>query len=143
MNINYVNLHHHSHWSVMDGISKYQDYCDFINKNGMYPSFAMTEHGYLGSTLDYLDVCKNNGIKPIVGCEIYVTTDGMWQDYITNKNLPKRFHLVLLCKNLDGYKDLVGMNNEAIKRGQVHISRIKRWYVLITPDLLEKWNHGN
>jgi len=127
----------------MDGVSKYQDYCDFIKENNTYPAMAATEHGIFSGTLDFIDTCNKNNIKPIVGCEIYMTTESIWQSYLTGGDAPQRYHLVILCKNLQGYKDLIGMNNEAIRNGMVYVSRIKRWYVLITPELLSKWNNGN
>jgi len=109
----------------------------------MHPAFAMTEHGYLGSTIDYIEICTKNGIKPLVGCEIYMATDEAIRLYKETGEAPKRYHMVILCKNFEGYRELVGMNNDAVKSGNTFVSRIKRWYTLITPSLLAKWGRGN
>jgi DNA polymerase III subunit alpha len=137
--INYINLHQHSSFSILDGIAKYQDYIDEIKKNSMEPYLAMTEHGYLGSSLNFLDTCKENDINPILGCEIYMTSNENMAEWKNGDiKAPVRSHLVLLAKNKKGYKELVKINNLAIKRGQTFVSRIQRWYVLITPDIIEE-----
>jgi DNA polymerase III subunit alpha len=142
--INYVNLHSHSQFSLLDSHVDYQDYINTIKKESMEPYLSMTEHGYMGSTVNFLETCKENDVNSIVGNEIYMTTEKelkKWQ----NKDIkqPSRYHLVLLAKNKKGYKELVRINNIAIKRKQVFVSRIKRWYVLITPDIIEEVNPKN
>lgn len=140
----YVNLHQHSHWSILDAISNYSDYCDIIEETpDQIKAFAMTEHGFLGGTIDYLNTCKERGFKPLVGMESYVCTEASWQDWEQNKKPPQRHHLIILAKNKQGYRDLVAMNNWCIKNKRVYTSRIGRWYVLQTPEILEKFNKGN
>jgi DNA polymerase III subunit alpha len=141
----YANLHTHSHYSILDGSASYKDYFELLkNTPGQYPSFAMTEHGHLIGTVDYLNTAKEYDVKPIVGMEIYMTTEQQWQDYQEDKKkTPSRYHLVIIAKNKQGYKDLVAMNNYTIKQKRVFTSRIQRWYILQTPEILAKFNKGN
>lgn len=138
---NYVNLHTHSHYSMLDGISKYENYLELLkNTPNQINSFAMTEHGSLMGTISYLNACKEYGAKPIVGVEIYLTTDDELMKFKKdNKKVPKRYHLILLAKNKNGYKQLVQMNNYCVKEKNVYISRIQRSYILHTPSILKKF----
>lgn len=98
----YTPLHVHTHYSLLDGISKPEQIakrCSNLN----IKSCAITDHGTISGNIDFYRTMKKNGIKPILGCELYVSTDASVKD----KNNRSLSHLVVLAKNYDGWQDLI------------------------------------
>ena len=92
----FVHLHVHTEKSINDGLSKVSELVDRAVELGM-PAMAVTEHGNMFSAVDFYKACKKKGIKPIIGCEVYVCPTGKEDKVRDNR------HLVLLCKNETGY----------------------------------------
>jgi len=101
----FTHLHVHTHYSLLDGLSKIDDILDRAKELGM-DSLAITDHGVLYGAIEFFIKAKERGIKPIVGCEMYLTAG----DYKSKNNTQEdktRYHLILLAKNETGYKNLV------------------------------------
>ena len=104
-------MHVHTEYSLLDGaapISKLVDRAAELNM----PALAMTDHGNMYATVQFDAACKKKGIKPIIGCEFYTTEDMHSRD---GRNATKNYHLVLLAKNYEGYKNLARLNSFAYK----------------------------
>ena len=111
----FTHLHVHSHYSVLDGMSKVPDLVDKSIKLGM-PAIALTDHGCMYGVIAFYNECKKNGIKPIIGCEVYVASGSRFERGL-NKDASKYNHLVLLCKNEIGYKNLMYMVSKGYTEG--------------------------
>ncbi|MBI2109513.1 MAG: DNA polymerase III subunit alpha [Parcubacteria group bacterium] len=100
----FIHLHTHSHYSLLDGLSKITEMVSLTKSYGM-PALALTDHGALYGAIQFYKECKKAGIKPIIGVEAYIAkrTRHDKQPGIDNK----RFHLTLLAKNNTGYKNLI------------------------------------
>jgi DNA polymerase-3 subunit alpha len=101
VNKDLVHLHYHSNYSAKDSINNIKDSIAKI-KADEQTAIAITDHASIGGTLDFYDECKSQGIKPIIGCEVYMRCDEKLTD-----NPQERYHLILLCKNLTGWKNLI------------------------------------
>jgi len=99
----FVPLHNHSDYSLLDGASQISKIVDRASDLGM-ESIALTDHWVMYGVLDLGKKCKEKGIKPIIGNEMYVI-NGSIDDPQPKKE--KRYHLVVLAKNYTGYKNLV------------------------------------
>lgn len=135
----YVNLHQHTHYSILDSISKISDYLDRIESIKKMPHvMALTDHGTMMGSVELLNTCKQRKFKPIIGMEIYMATDEEWSQF-EEKQLPRlpRSHLILLAKNYEGYLSLVKLNNEAIRQGYVTKTRIGRQYVVPSIEFIK------
>ncbi len=128
----YVHLHNHTQFSLLDGLTKIPDLITFAKESGM-EAVAMTDHGTLSGTIEFYKTATENGIKPIIGIETYVAarkhTD---KDPQKDKN---RYHLILLAMNNKGYQNLMQLSTTANLHGMYYFPRIDH-------DLLEKYNEG-
>ena len=105
----YIPLHVHTHYSLLDGLSKPKDIvkrCQNIGVN----SCAITDHGSISGTVQFYTELRKNGIKPILGCELYVSQLDSKQKDKSNSKLD---HLVVLAKNLAGWKSLIRIVSES------------------------------
>jgi DNA polymerase-3 subunit alpha len=129
---NYVHLHNHTHYSVLDGLQKMGSMLDHVKELGM-KSVAITDHGTLSGAIEFYKEAKARDIKPIIGMETYVAnrkhTD---KDPVKDKG---RYHLILLAMNNKGYENLMRLSTEANLNGYYYKPRIDH-------DLLEKYNEG-
>lgn len=128
----FVHLHTHSHYSLLDGLSKVPDLVARAKELGM-TSLALTDHGALYGAIEFYNECKKAGIKPIVGVEAYVAERGR-KDVEPNID-SKRYHLTLLAKNNVGYKNLMKMLSIANLEGFYYKPRIDN-------ELMEKYGEG-
>src|SRR3989344_3304048 len=103
MSSKFVHLHTHSHYSLLDGMSKIPDLVRLAKELKM-PAMALTDHGNMYGAIEFYKACRAEKIKPIIGLEAYVATRGHL-DKIPNLD-NHRYHLTLLAKNLTGYKNL-------------------------------------
>lgn len=128
----YVHLHNHTQYSLLDGLTKIGPLLDFVKDSGM-EAVAMTDHGTLSGTIEFYKEATSRGVKPIIGIETYIAmrkhTD---KDPQKDKN---RFHLVLLAMNMTGYQNLMRLSTTANLDGYYYFPRIDH-------DLLEQYNEG-
>lgn len=103
---NYVPLHVHSEWSVGDGFGK-TDYMTETLKEKGFQACALTDHGTLAGVWNFQKSCLLNNIKPIIGCELYVSLGDKTKE---------RFHLTTLVKNEKGWKNLLKIQNDASRK---------------------------
>ena len=102
MTNDFVHLHCHSEYSLLDGMSTPEDIARMSSKHGQTAA-AITDHGTMGGVLKFQKACKQYGIKPIFGIEAYFVPD------VNNDNMDEkaeRFHLILLAKNNEGLSKL-------------------------------------
>ena len=112
-NTQFVPLHLHSEFSLLDGAIKLKELCKFAKENNM-PAVAVTDHGVMYGALDLYLEAKEAGIKPIIGCEFYVHNGDITE---RDPNNNPRYHLILLAKNNEGYMNLVKLASDAACKG--------------------------
>jgi len=117
----FTHLHVHSHYSLLDGLPKIDELVNYAKQLGM-DSLALTDHGVLYGAVEFYKKAKEKGIKPIIGCEMYMALERMDQRRINIDD--KRYHLILLVKNEEGYKNLVKLITKAHLEGFYYKPRI-------------------
>jgi len=128
----YVHLHNHTQYSLLDGLTKVPDLINFVKKSGM-ESVAITDHGTLSGAIEFYKEAKKNGVKPIVGMETYIAARSLY-DKEPGKDKPN-YHLILLAMNQTGYQNLMALSTIANLEGFYYRPRIDR-------ELLAKHNEG-
>ncbi|MEK7519256.1 MAG: DNA polymerase III subunit alpha [Patescibacteria group bacterium] len=117
----FTHLHVHSHYSLLDGLSKIDQLLDYVKELGM-DSCALTDHGVLYGAVEFYKKAKERGIKPIIGVEMYQAFEKMNQE---RPNIDdKRYHFILLVKNEKGYKNLVKLVTKSHLKGFYYKPRI-------------------
>ena len=107
---NFVHLHVHSDYSLLDGCAKLDSLIARAKHLNM-PALALTDHGNMFGVLNFEHICHANGINPIVGCEFYCTEDH--QKKQNTRYGKHNYHLILLCENDTGYKNMCWLNSRA------------------------------
>ena len=110
----FVHLHVHTEYSLLDGACRIRDLPARIREMGQ-TAVAITDHGVMYGAIDFYRACKAEGIHPIIGCEVYVARRTRF-DKIHEYDAESR-HLVLLCKNETGYRNLSYMVSQAFVEG--------------------------
>ena len=128
----FTHLHVHSHYSLLDGLSKIDELLDHVKELGM-DSVALTDHGALYGAIEFYKKAKAKKIKPIIGCEVYTAFEKLTDKRPNIDN--KRNHLILLAKNEQGYKNLVKLVSIAHLEGFYYKPRIDE-------ETLEKYAEG-
>lgn len=108
----FVHLHVHTQYSLLDGAIRITELMEGVTELGM-SAVAMTDHGNMYGAIDFQKTAQKYGLKSIIGCEMYITTE----DY-REKNDPKSYHLTLLAKSLQGYQNLSYLQSMAWLNGQ-------------------------
>ena len=114
--MSFVHLHVHTEFSLLDGACRIRDLPKVVKEMGQ-TACAITDHGVMYGVIDFYRACKAEGIKPVIGCEVYVTPKGRSRfDKIHEFDAESR-HLVLLCENEEGYRNLSYMVSMAWTEG--------------------------
>ena len=128
----FVHLHLHSEYSLLDGACRIKDIPARAKECG-HTAVAITDHGVMYGILDFYNECKKNDIKPIIGCEVYVASKSRFEK---NEGKGTKYnHLVLLCENEIGYKNLMYMVSKGFTEGFYSKPRIDM-------ELLKKHSEG-
>ncbi len=130
--MSFTHLHVHSEYSLLDGACRIEPMLDKIKSMGQ-TSVAITDHGVMYGVIDFYKAAKARGIKPVIGCEVYVAPRTRFDKVHGIDN--ERYHLVLLCKNNEGYKSLIQLVSEGWVNGFYTKPRIDK-------ELLEKHHEG-
>ncbi len=130
--MSFVHLHVHSEYSLLDGACRISGMMDRVKELGQ-TAVAITDHGVMYGCIDFYKAAKAAGIKPIIGCEVYVARRRMEDRVYGIDNDP--YHLVLLCENRQGYENLCHLESEAFLRGFYSKPRVDL-------ELLEKYHEG-
>ena len=120
---NFVHLHVHSHYSLLDGLSKVEDLVDKAKELGM-ASLALTDHGAMYGAIEFYKACKDAGIKPIIGVETYIANRTRFDREPSIDN--KRYHLTLLARNREGYKNLMKAVSKSYMEGFYYKPRMDK-----------------
>ena len=127
----FTHLHVHTEYSMLDGISRIPDLVNQTKELGM-EALAITDHGSLYGVVDFYSECKEQGVKPIIGCEVYVAHSSRF-DRSGGECSP--FHLVLLARDNVGYRNLMQLVTLSHLEGFHYRPRIDK-------ELLEKYHQG-
>lgn len=127
----FVHLHVHTEYSLLDGASRIDDLAKTAKEMGM-PAVAITDHGVMFGVIEFYKACKETGIKPIIGCEVYVAPDRF--DKTAGSKAPLN-HLVLLAKNNEGYRNLMHIVSAAWLEGYYYKPRTDK-------ELLRRYHSG-
>lgn len=128
----FVHLHVHTHYSLLDGMGKIPDYLDRAKELEM-GALAISDHGTMYGVIEFYKEAKKRGIQPVIGCECYVAPRKLTDK--TAKVDTKPNHLVLLAKNLVGYKNLMKLTTIAHLEGYYYKPRIDK-------DILRQHSEG-
>ena len=102
----FTHLHVHTEYSLLDGCCRIEKLLDAVKEKGQ-KSVAITDHGVMYGAIEFYKAAKKRGIKPIIGCEVYVAPRSRFDK---QKELDGEYgHLVLLCKDMTGYRNLIKM----------------------------------
>ncbi len=128
----FVHLHNHTAYSLLDGASKIEELMQRAQALRM-PAMAITDHGVMYGAVDFYKACKKAGIRPIIGCEVYVAPRSRFDRQAgVDENA---YHLVLLVKNEQGYRNLSRMESLASLEGFYYKPRVDR-------ELLQQYHDG-
>lgn len=128
----FVHLHNHTHYSLLDGLTKIDELIDFVKESGM-EAVAVTDHGTMSGLVELYKTCDAAGIKAIMGLEAYVAARNMEdRDPAYDK---ERFHITLLAMNNIGFENLCRLITEAEMNGKYYKPRIDH-------RVMEKYNEG-
>ena len=130
-NHNFSHLHVHTEYSLLDGLSRLEQLVKRTSELGMQ-ALAITDHGGLYGAVDFYQIAKSYGVKPIIGCELYVAPSSRLERQASDK---RPYHLTVLAKNNTGYKNLVKLVTLSHLEGFYYRPRVDR-------DTLEKYSEG-
>ncbi|HWZ33469.1 MAG TPA: DNA polymerase III subunit alpha [Bryobacteraceae bacterium] len=126
----FVHLHCHTDYSLLDGACEISQLMDLVAAQKM-PAIAMTDHGNLFGAVEFYNQAKAKGVHPVIGCEVYVAQQG----HKVNSESNRYNHLVLLCENQEGYRNLIQLVSTGYLDGFYYKPRIDK-------DLLSRHSKG-
>lgn len=130
MTCNFTHLHVHTKFSLLDGASKPAELIRYAKSLGM-DSIAMTDHGNMYGAVEFYEEAKKQGVRPIIGCEVYLATP----DRYSKDERSHRYHLILLAENNKGYQNLVQLVSRGYLEGFYRKPRIDK-------ELLRQYHEG-
>ena len=131
--MSFVHLHVHTEYSLLDGSNKIKEYVSRVKELGMN-SAAITDHGVMYGVIDFYRAAKAAGIKPILGCEVYVAPGSRF-DKAPGMTDDRYYHLVLLAENQKGYENLTKIVSKGFVEGYYYKPRVDM-------EVLEKYHEG-
>ncbi|RMF98003.1 MAG: DNA polymerase III subunit alpha [Candidatus Schekmanbacteria bacterium] len=129
----FIHLHNHTQYSLLDGAIKPREMAKYALSMNM-PAVAITDHGNMYGAMTFYRICKEEGIKPIIGCEVYVAPESRFKKS-SGKSDIKYYHLILLAKNIDGYHNLIKLVSAGFIEGFYYKPRID-------DEILKKYSEG-
>ena len=126
----FIHLHNHSEYSLLDGTAKIKDLVQQAKEEDM-SAVALTDHGVLFGAIKFYQEAQKEGVKPIIGCELYVAEDHQQKDARHKEN----YHLVLLAENQQGYRNLLKLVSKAYLDGFYYKPRVDK-------ELLAEYSQG-
>jgi DNA polymerase-3 subunit alpha len=129
----FIHLHVHSQYSLLDGAIRFEEACDLARQYRM-DTLALTDHGNMFGVIEFYQVAIKHGIKPIVGCEIYVSPRSRFEKKAV-EGAEGAYHLTLLVKNRTGYFNLIKLVSLAYLEGFYYKPRVDK-------ELLNNYNEG-
>ena len=133
----FIHLHNHSDYSLLDAAQTVERMCNRVDDLGMN-SIAITEHGNLFSLIPFYKKARDAGIKPIIGCEMYIAVNKHTEKKLITSETGKKWgyhHLVLLAMNQTGYKNLLALSSIGYLEGFYYRPRVDK-------ELLKQYNEG-
>ena len=121
----FVHLHVHSEYSLLDGAAQLEKLVAKA-KELKFPAIALTDHGNLFGAIDFYQAAQKGGIKPIVGCELYVAPRGRKERGGEDGGYEGANHLTVLVRNLTGYKNLIKLVSKAYLEGFYYKPRVDK-----------------
>ena len=118
----FTHLHVHTEYSLLDGSNKIKEYVKRLKELGM-DSGAITDHGVMFGVIDFYKEAKAQGIKPILGCEVYVAPNSRFDKEVTGGE-DRYYHLVLLAENNQGYSNLMKIVSRGFTEGYYYKPRV-------------------
>src|SRR3984893_8205827 len=117
----FVHLHCHTDYSLLDGACEITQLMDLVVEQKM-PAVAMTDHGNLFGAVEFYNSAKAKGVHPVIGCEVYVSQQGL----ASRSDTDRYNHLILLAQNLEGYRNLTRLTSKAYTEGFYYKPRIDK-----------------
>ncbi len=118
----FTHLHVHTEYSLLDGSNKIKEYVKRVKELGM-DSAAITDHGAMYGVIDFYRACKEEGINPVLGCEVYVAPNSRFDREVTGGD-DRYYHLVLLAENNKGYENLMKIVSRGYTEGYYYKPRV-------------------
>ncbi len=131
--MNFTHLHVHTEYSLLDGSNKIREYVSRVKELGM-DSAAITDHGVMYGVIDFYKEAKAQGIRPILGCEVYVAPNSRF-DKETTGGEDRYYHLVLLAENNEGYQNLMKIVSIGFTEGFYYRPRVDK-------EILRRYHKG-
>ena len=131
--MSFVHLHVHTEYSLLDGSNKIKEYVARVKELGM-DSAAITDHGVMYGVIDFYRAARAQGIKPILGCEVYVAPNSRFDREVTGGD-DRYYHLVLLAENNEGYANLMKIVSKGFVEGYYYRPRVDK-------ELLRQYHGG-
>ncbi|MBR3646371.1 MAG: PHP domain-containing protein, partial [Lachnospiraceae bacterium] len=131
--MSFVHLHVHTEFSLLDGSSKIKEITKQAKELGMN-SLAITDHGVMYGAVDFYEAAKAEGIKPIIGCEVYVAPGSRF-DKEANHGEDRYYHLILLAENQTGYQNLIKIVSAGFVDGFYYKPRVDM-------EILNRYHEG-
>ena len=130
----FTHLHTHTEYSLLDGSNKIKECVSRVKELGMN-SVAITDHGVMYGVIDFYRAAKAEGIKPIIGCEVYVAPGSRFDREARGSDESRYYHLVLLVENDQGYHNLMKLVSRGFTEGYYYKPRVDM-------ELLERYHEG-
>ncbi len=131
--MSFVHLHSHTEYSLLDGSNKVRAYARRAKELGMNAA-AITDHGNMYGVIEFYLACQEEGIKPIIGCEVYVAPGSRFEREIGD-NSERYYHLILLAENNQGYRNLSKIVSRSFTEGYYYKPRVDK-------ELLREFHEG-